>query len=217
MSRLDTPGSVRMKARAARTSTTARSVRRAPARRGDAEVDIGERLKAIRSRHALSQRALAKRAGVTNGIISMIEQNRSSPSVATLKKILDGFGMSLADFFGADRPVQDHTFYRASDLVEIGGGLLSYRQLGANLRGKAIQILHERIQPSADTGPGMLHHESEEGGIVVRGEVELTVGAQTRVLRAGEGYYFDSRTPHRFRNLGQEPCEIVSACSPPSF
>jgi quercetin dioxygenase-like cupin family protein len=63
----------------------------------------------------------------------------------------------------------------------------------------------------------MLRHEGEEGGVVVRGEIELTVGDATRVLRAGDAYAFKSGIPHRFRNLGREACEIVSACTPPSF
>jgi transcriptional regulator with XRE-family HTH domain len=200
---------------AARRSPDGAGRPRAASRR--AEIDLGERLKTLRRMHALSQRALAKRAGVTNGIISMIEQNRSSPSVATLKKILDGFPLSLAEFFAVGQPARAQIFYRAGDLVEIGGGLLSYRQLGGNLHGKAMQILHERIEPGADTGPEMFHHDAEEGGVVIRGEVELTVGAESRVLRAGDAYYFNSRIPHRFRNLGREVCEIVSACSPPSF
>ena len=204
-----------MKARTARSAAGHAARSRTP--ESASELDIGARLRGLRRAHALSQRALAKRAGVTNGIISMIEQNRSSPSVATLKKILDGFHMSLADFFAVGHPAERQIFYRASELVEIGGGSISYRQLGGHLQGKAIQILHERIEPGADTGPGMFRHEAEEGGVVVRGEVELTVGVQTRVLRPGDGYYFDSRVPHRFRNVGREVCEIVSACSPPSF
>ena len=199
----------------ARRSMTARRTRRLPRPAG--ELDTGERLRALRTAHGLSQRALAKRAGVTNGIISMIEQNRSSPSVATLKKILDGFPTSLAEFFSAGRPVKQQIFYGATDLVEIGGGLLSYRQVGGNLQGKAMQILHERIEPGADTGPEMFHHAAEEGGVVIRGAVELTVGAESRVLHAGDAYYFSSRIPHRFRNTGREVCEIVSACTPPSF
>ena len=189
---------------------------RAPAP-GPAEFDIGERLRQLRTRFGLSQRALATRADVTNGMISMIEKNRSSPSVATLKKILDGFPMSLAEFFADGQPEQPKIFFPASELVEIAGGLISYRQVGANLQGKAVQVIHERLMPGADTGSEMLRHEAEEGGVVIRGEMELTVGLQTRVLRAGDAYYFDSRVPHRFRNPGTEPCEVVSACSPPSF
>jgi transcriptional regulator with XRE-family HTH domain len=179
--------------------------------------DIGERLREIRERLGLSQRALATRAGVTNGMISLIEKNRSSPSVATLKKILDGLSMSLAEFFAVGPPEQDKLFFRADELVEIGGGAISYRQVGSSLRGKALQLLHERLKPGADTGAAMLRHEGEEAGVVVRGEIELTVGAAIRVLRAGDAYAFESSVPHRFRNLGGVTCEIVSACTPPSF
>jgi transcriptional regulator with XRE-family HTH domain len=188
---------------------------KAPAAAG--EFDIGERLREIRERYGLSQRALAARADVTNGMISMIEKNRSSPSVATLKKILNGFPMSLAEFFAVGQTEQPKIFFGADQLVEIAGGLISYRQVGGNLQGKALQILHERLAPGADTGSDMLRHDAEEGGIVIRGELELTVGMQTRVLRAGDAYYFSSRIPHRFRNVGSEPCEVVSACTPPSF
>lgn len=179
--------------------------------------EMGDRLRELRERFGLSQRALATRAGVTNGMISLVEKNRSSPSVATLKKILDVFPMSLAEFFAVGQPAAPAIFFRAEELTEIGGGAISYRQVGADLGGKALQILHERLQPGADSGEAMLRHDAEEGGVVVRGELELTVGMQTRILRAGDAYAFSSRIPHRFRNLGRETCEIVSACTPPSF
>jgi mannose-6-phosphate isomerase-like protein (cupin superfamily) len=47
--------------------------------------------------------------------------------------------------------------------------------------------------------------------------LEVTVGDQRRMLEPGDAYYFDSRLPHRFRNPGEEECEVVSACTPPSF
>ncbi len=55
-------------------------------------MDIGHRLKAVRTKAALSQRELAKRSGVTNGFISQIEKNQVSPSVASLRKVLEGIG-----------------------------------------------------------------------------------------------------------------------------
>ena len=65
-------------------------------------IDVGAHLRAVRTLYGLSQRELAKRAGVTNGLISLIEQNRVSPSVSSLKKVLDGIPMSLAEFFTLD-------------------------------------------------------------------------------------------------------------------
>lgn len=183
-----------------------------------AEFRVGERLRAVREACGLSQRTLARRSGVANGLVSMIELGRTSPSVATLKKILDGVPMTLADFFAGNLPSSEEpVVHRASELVEIGSEGISYRQVGRNLDRRELQLLHERLQPGADTGIEMLRHESEEGGVVVRGTLELTVAGQRYLLEPGDAYYFDSRLPHRFRNPGDEVCEVVSACAPPSF
>lgn len=185
------------------------------------DFDIGQRLRGLRAEHGLSQRQLAQRSGVTNGMISLIEQNRTSPSVALLRKILQGFPISLAEFFAEALPPREKIFYRADELVELSGrlrpdcgGTLSLRQVG-NLQGRSLQILHEHYAPGADTGPDLLQHASEEGGVVVRGRIELTVGDQTAILEPGDAYFFDSQTPHRFRNPGPDDCEIISACTPP--
>jgi len=180
-------------------------------------MNVGERLRSLREMYGLSQRALAKKAGVTNGIISMIEKNRNSPSLATLKKILDAIPVSFSEFFTADAISQLQIVYKAGELPEIGSSGFSFRQVGRDLTDKAMQILHERIEPGADSGAEMLRHESEEGGVVVRGSIELTVGGETHVLEPGDAYYFDSRIPHRFRNIGEQDAEIVSACSPPAL
>ncbi len=180
------------------------------------DFDVGARLRALRLMHGLSQRALAKRAGVSNAIISLIEQNRTSPSVGSLKKVLDGLPMSLADFFAMEATPRPQMFFAAAELTEIAGGGISFRQIGRELAGRALQILHERYAPGADTGETMLRHSAEEGAVVICG-IEVTVGDQRRLLGPGDAFYFDSRLPHRFRNIGEEVCEIVSACTPPSF
>jgi len=180
-------------------------------------IDVGAHLKAVRTMYGLSQRELAKRAGVTNGTISLIEQNRVSPSVSSLKKVLDGVPMSLAEFFTLDLQVNPQVFYTRDELTDIGDRDVSLRLVAAKRPGRAMTIMHERYRPKADTGADMLSHKGEEGGVVVAGRIELTVGVQSRVLTPGDAYYFTSAVPHRFCNVGDEPCEIISASTPPSF
>ena len=86
-----------------------------------------------------------------------------------------------------------------------------------SLSNSQLQILFERYQPGADTGQSMLSHDAEEGGIVLKGRLEVTVGEQVQTLTVGGAYRFNSKLPHRFRNTGNEECVIVSACTPPSF
>ncbi|HEY6620269.1 MAG TPA: cupin domain-containing protein [Steroidobacteraceae bacterium] len=180
-------------------------------------MDVGTHLKAVRQMYGLSQRELAKRAGVTNGLISLIEQNRVSPSVSSLKKVLDGIPMALADFFTLDLGGKPQVFFPREELANIGTASVELRLVGGRLTQRSMSILHERYAANADTGEEMLTHAGEEGGVVVKGKVELTVGGESRVLGAGDAYYFKSSVPHRFRNVGREECEIVSASSPPSF
>jgi len=180
-------------------------------------LDVGAHLKALRQMYGLSQRELAKRAGVTNGLISLIEQNRVSPSVSSLKKVLDGVPMALADFFTLDLTRRPQVFFPKDELADIGAGSVALRLVGSGLAKRSMSILHEFYPPGADTGGEMLTHAGEEGGVVVRGRIELSVGGETRVLGAGDAYYFKSTLPHRFRNVAREDCEIVSASAPPTF
>ncbi len=180
-------------------------------------IDVGARLRSVRITFGLSQRALARRAGVTNGLISLIEQNRVSPSVSSLKKVLDGVPMSLAEFFTLDLSAAPQAFFNAEELTELGNEQVSLRLVAASRPGRQLTVLHERYAPGAETGDEMLTHRGEEGGVVVRGRIELTLAGVTRVLSAGEAYYFSSHLPHRFKNVGREPCEIISASTPATF
>src|SRR3546814_6801188 len=99
------------------------------------DIDIGGRLRQVREKAGLSQRALARRAGITNSTISLIEANSMNPSVGALKRILDAIPLALADFFAFEPEVDRRPFFRASELVEIGKGAISYRQVGRTMRG----------------------------------------------------------------------------------
>ena len=189
-------------------------------------MDIGGRLKAVRETRGLSQRDLAGRAGMTNGAVSLIEQNKSSPSVASLKRLLDAIPMTMSEFFTEveENGAPKH-FYAADEFVELSpqdiglgetAARVSLRQLGDAAR-HTLQVLHETYPPGSDTGEDLLSHDGEEAGVVVEGIIEITVDDQIRVLNAGDGYLFDSRLPHRFRNIGQQNCVVISACTPPSF
>jgi len=180
-------------------------------------IDVGARLRSVRTSFGLSQRELARRAGVTNGLISLIEQNRVSPSVSSLKKVLDGVPMSLAEFFTLDLSDAPQAFFATNELVELGNAEVSLRLVAAQRPGRQLTMLYERYASGAATGEEMLAHRGEESGVVIRGRIELTVGGATRVLGPGEAYYFASQLPHRFRNVGREACEIISACTPATF
>jgi transcriptional regulator with XRE-family HTH domain len=180
-------------------------------------IDIGGRLRYVRQQAKLSQRELAKRARVTNSTISLIESNQSNPSVGALKRILDGIPIGMAEFFALKPETSKKVFYQSNELVEIGKGKISYRQIGDDLFGRTLQILRECYAPGADTGKVPLTHEGEEGGIILSGRLEVTVDGQRKILGPGDAYYFESRRPHRFKCVGPVQCQVISACTPPTF
>ena len=143
--------------------------------------------------------------------------NRTNPSVGALKRILDAVPISLAEFFSLEIEAIDTPFHRAADLVEIGKGAISYRQVGRRLPGRQLQILDEFYQPGADSGRIPLTHDGEEGGVIISGLLEVTVDGERQILVPGDAYLFSSQRPHRFRCVGDKPTRIISACTPPSF
>lgn len=181
-------------------------------------MDVGTRLKMVRESRGLSQRELAKRAGVTNASISLIEQNRVSPSISSLKKVLDGIPMSMVEFFTSEQETREpkHVF-RASEQPDVGGGGVRMMLVGAGTDNRQIGLLREIYAPGADTGEEMYSHEGQECGVVMQGTIELTIGAQVHILEAGDGYYFPSTEVHRFRNIGTTEAVVISANNPPTL
>jgi transcriptional regulator with XRE-family HTH domain len=182
-------------------------------------MDVGQRLREVRKKSGVSQRELAKRAGVTNSTISMIEKNSVSPSVSSLKKVLSGLPMSLMEFFDSEdsAKVETPVAYPAGELLNSSVNDIEWKLVGKSFPNRQMSFLVERMPPGADTGADMYVHEGEEVGYVLQGKFELTVDAEVYILGPGEGYYFDSRREHRFRNPFDEDCHIVSCTTPADF
>ena len=179
--------------------------------------EIGRRLRDIRTHMKLSQRQLARQSGVANATISQIEAGKLNPTVSMLKRVLDGIPINLSEFFGDEFESGEQVFFRAEELTEIADGDVSFMQVGANLRNKSLQMIKECYQPGAGTGRHAITHDGEECGFILSGRLQVSVGEQTTILCAGEAYYFKSDQPHHFHNPGNEACELITACSPPTF
>lgn len=182
------------------------------------ELSLAPRLQALRQRRNLSLRELSRRTGIAVSFLSALERGQNNVSVGKLKTILDGLGLSLAEFFSKESPPPAQVVYRKEELLEISGQKgISFQDVAAGRPGRVLQLLVERYKPGSDTGPESYRHEAEEAGVVLRGTLELTVDGRTYLLKPGDAYYFDSRRPHRFRNLGRVAVEAISVNTPPSF
>lgn len=176
--------------------------------------DIGVRLKAIRERNGLSQRELAKRAGITNSNISMIEQGLVSPSVNSLARVLSGIPMTLAQFFSCN-PLDCHEFvYTAAELAqtaELPADGVKRETLAPERREREVSLQRDTFLPGADTGRSPCYAEREYSGILVAGNLELTAGSLVRQLVAGDAFYLVAGQPYRIRNTATVTAEVITA------
>ncbi|MHA2940421.1 cupin domain-containing protein [Vibrio sp. RC27] len=180
-------------------------------------MDVGKQLKTIRTMKGFSQRELAKQSGVTNAMISQIEKNMVNPSIGSLKKILEPLSVSMGEFFTDEIEAEDKIFFTADELVDIGDKVISMLLVGGTKSSRKLALMREVFPPGSDTGIDEIQHEGEEAGIILRGEIEVIVGNQSKILKAGDSYYFKTQQPHRFRNIGKIECELISAATPVTF
>lgn len=198
-----------------KAGTSKSSAAKARSRSQANDLAVGERLRAVRERTGLSQRELAKRAGVTNATISLIEQEAHAPSLASLHRILAAIPISLADFFALPTSQQNVLFYKEADLAVVSRGAADLRVLGGERREKALQLFIERYRPGAGTGDEALVHQGETAAFVIQGVVEVEVGDEVRRIQSGGGYQLFGSQPYRLKNVGRTIAVVVCACTPP--
>jgi transcriptional regulator with XRE-family HTH domain len=172
--------------------------------------DVPRRLRAERERRGISLRELARRLDMSPSAISQIETGRARPSVATLWAIVTELGMSLDDLFapegdGAHAGTLPVVSAEAREALQLATGVRWERMTAdADPDVDFIWVVYD-VGGSSSPDDGFIRHAGREYGLVLSGRLEVTVGFERSVLGAGDSISFDSTTPHRLRNAGDEP------------
>ncbi|MFS2224613.1 HTH-type transcriptional regulator PuuR [Pantoea sp. B65] len=183
----------------------------------EATLAPGRRLSQIRQQMGLSQRRVAELSGLTHSAISTIEQDKVSPAVSTLQKLLKVYGLSLSEFFSEPAIAEEpKVVIGADELIEIGGQGVSLKLIHNGLSERTLAMLLETYEPGATTGE-KIRHQGEETGTLLEGEIMLTISGQSYQLHAGESYVINTGNPHSFTNNSTQRCRIVSAHTPATF
>jgi transcriptional regulator with XRE-family HTH domain len=177
--------------------------------------NLGKRLKALRKEQGLTLAQLGQRANLSASYLSQIERGETMPSLArlaTMARILDvEVGYFFEDDVSAPCVVKLNQGKRLSGTTDATMELLS-----ADALDKKIQPYRVVCQPGAsrDQPPT---HPGEEFGFVLKGQLTVTVGEETFVLKAGDSIHYQTLQPHSWRNEGDKECIAVWAVSPPSL
>ncbi|MEX1235338.1 MAG: cupin domain-containing protein [Roseovarius sp.] len=174
---------------------------------------LAQRVAELRRQHGLSLQQLADRADLAIGTLSQVERGLSQPSLRTVRKLANAFGLPTAYFFevgAASGQEKDGIVIRAGQgaIMSFGGTDMTAHLLSPqNLEGLQFMLVH--LKPGAMSGRSTYDHSGLDLGYVLSGTLNLEVEERFFVLGAGDSFFFDSRRPHRFENCGQTDTVVI--------
>lgn len=185
------------------------------ARRGTdgAPTAIGSHLRKLRAKRGLSLAQVARSVGISVGFLSALERSQMSGSVGTLRRLARFYKTNILDFFDATESRSRQVQPAQRKVLEAGPGV----RMELLAWGNTVMEPHLfRIAPQAGSGDSYAH-EGEEFLYVLRGELAITLHEEEYRLKAGDSFYFESATPHHWRNPGRAETRVLWVNTPPTF
>ena len=176
---------------------------------------IGEKIKTLRLACDLTQEELADRCELTKGYISQLENDLTSPSIATLIDILSALGTNLKEFFNSDDSEEKISFSK-NDFIEKVTEDYTLNWLVPNAQKNEMEPVHMILNAGAETDEDV-PHEGEEFGYVLKGEITLVIGKKKIKVKKGESFYFTPSKMHKIINTKEQNAEFIWVSTPPSF
>jgi transcriptional regulator with XRE-family HTH domain len=181
------------------------------------EVDVGERLRELRRFRRCTLRTVAERSGLSESFLSQVERGRSSASIASLRRIADALGVSIADLFEPNGTPGPRVL-RREERPSLAFGVLGRKLLLTPRPLHNLEVFVGELGAGGSTGEQpYAHGDSQELFVVLAGRVQLEVGGETFELEHGDSIEYRSSTPHRVSNLGDALAEVMWIVSPPSY
>jgi transcriptional regulator with XRE-family HTH domain len=193
-----------------KAASKAKAVRSEPAM----DLAVGTRLRDLRRKASLSLETVASRSDLSVGFLSQIERGLSSPSLRVLATLADVLGVGIAALFGnpgADDGASHGVIIRAAERAELKlwRSGISKQLLNPTGADSKLNLFLVHMEPGGSTGDELYTHDGEEAGLVLEGEMTLTVDDETWRLKTGDSFRFASRRPHRFGNPAKRAKAVV--------
>jgi transcriptional regulator with XRE-family HTH domain len=189
---------------------------KAKAARSEPAMDlaVGMRLRDLRRKASLSLETVADRSDLSVGFLSQIERGLSSPSLRALATLADVLGVGIAALFGnqgSDDGASGGVVIRSAERAELKlwRSGISKQLLNPTGADAKLNLFLVHMEPGGSTGDELYTHDGEEAGLVLEGEMTLTVDDETWRLKTGDSFRFASRRPHRFGNPAKRAKAVV--------
>ena len=177
-------------------------------------MEIGKKIKEKRILLGLTQEELANRCELTKGYISQLENDKTDPSIETLKIILDALGFSFSSFFKDDENIQIKFSEEEQLDKDYGEYIQSWLVPSAqSLKMEPIYVILRKNGKTDIDYP----HPGEEFGYVIDGQIKLFYGDEEVIINKGESFYIKTNKKHYIKNIGQTDATVIWVSCPPNF
>jgi DNA-binding transcriptional MerR regulator/mannose-6-phosphate isomerase-like protein (cupin superfamily) len=174
---------------------------------------VGMRLRQLRTRRGLSLAQVAQSVGISLGFLSALERSQMSASVSTLRKLTRFYKTNILDFFDPAESNIRLVPPEKRKVLEAGPGV----RMELLAWGNTVMEPHLfRISPQSGSGESYTH-EGEEFLYILQGELQISLLEEEYRLRPGDSFYFESGTPHRWKNPGRDETWVLWVNTPPTF
>jgi transcriptional regulator with XRE-family HTH domain len=184
--------------------------------RGPAE-DLGQRIRELRRRNKVTLRALAHEVGVSESFVSQVERGVANPSMATLRRMAEALGESVASLFvGGEVTGMVVRAGERKRMAHPAGSLDDYLLTPAGA--KTLQVIYSAIAVGQGSGDEPYSHAAdEECVIILSGQLDVGVSGELHRLATGDALLLDPKQPHSYHNPGPEPATALWVMSPPIY
>ncbi|MDQ6973151.1 MAG: XRE family transcriptional regulator [Mariprofundaceae bacterium] len=172
---------------------------------------IAGKIRFLREEQGLSQRGLAEAAGISAAALSQLEAGQSSPSVATLEKLADGLGKTVASFFLNSVEDTDVEIFALDErtAVPLKGGS-RFVPLTAQHRPAGFEPMLVHLEPQGKLDEALYGIRSAQVFVWARrGKAILEHDGREYEVHETQSVYYDARKPHNWSNPFDDCCELL--------
>jgi transcriptional regulator with XRE-family HTH domain len=178
------------------------------------QVNVGLALQELRAKRGLSIRALAEKSGLAVNTLSLIQNNKSSPSVATLQSLASALEVPVTAFFENGSPKSRIAYIKASQRTGAAFAHGTLEDLGAGLPYRTVEPFLVTMKPNANSGAQPIVHTGHEFVFCLQGRIVYIIEDQTYLLEVGDSLLFESHLPHRWQNVEAVPAKTILVLCP---
>lgn len=177
-------------------------------------LDLGTRIKALRTRRGLPQKELAKRVGVTPSTISQVESNLIYPSLPALFKMAEVLAVDVGTFFKGGTDTENKVVFTDIDASDaqfpgIGREQLTGKLLTPLDLDTEVEPYLMDVPAGAKIPSHFFIHKGDEIGYLIQGELQLKLEKSLQVVRSGDVIVLKRSIPSQWENPGPTPARLL--------